>query len=72
MIDPATPFWLGAAALKYLPNGRQVLIPNAGHGVGNACIDSIVAEFFEEASAKKLATDCVKEIKRPPFVFGTN
>ena len=68
MIDPASPSWLGTAALKYLPNGRQVLVPNTGHAFNSPCVQNIAEEFLEKGSATEIATGCLKDIKRPPFV----
>jgi pimeloyl-ACP methyl ester carboxylesterase len=66
-IDAATPYWLGESAVKYLPNGRQVLIRNAGHAFGNSCLQNIAAEFIEKGSAQKTDATCIKDIQRPPF-----
>ena len=67
MIDPATPFWLGAAAIKYLPNGRQLLVPNTGHSFNDPCVQNIAEQFLEHASVSGLVIDCLKTITRPPF-----
>ena len=67
-IDPATPPQFGAAAGRYLPNSRQVLIPNGTHSYGSECFRSLVAEFFKSGSAMGLNTSCENTVRRPPFV----
>jgi hypothetical protein len=66
-LDPVTPAWLGAAALKSLPNGRQVIGQNWAHSIAGGCADDIAAQFVSRASVRDLNTDCVDKIRRPPF-----
>jgi pimeloyl-ACP methyl ester carboxylesterase len=66
--DPATPAKYGLAALKYLPNGRAVLIQGAGHGADNPCTDKLVLQFVRAQSAKGLnVTKCNSTFSLPPF-----
>jgi hypothetical protein len=66
-LDPVTPTWLGAAALKFLPNGRQVIAQNLAHSIVGVCADDITAQFVSKASVRDLETACIDKIRRPPF-----
>lgn len=68
--DPATPPWLGAEALKLLPSGRQLVIPNGTHLTEDACIYRLIGQFIDEGSAKKLDPACLNGIKWMPFATG--
>jgi pimeloyl-ACP methyl ester carboxylesterase len=65
--DPATPPQFGAEELRYLPNGRQLLLPGAGHDFSTPCTDKIEAQFLETYSVANLPTSCLRAEKRPPF-----
>lgn len=65
--DPATPPEFGAQELRYLPNGRQILIPGAGHEIESTCVDQLEAAVVDGAAPKSLDIRCVKRIHRPPF-----
>lgn len=68
--DPATPPWLGAEALKLLPNGRQLVTPNGTHLTEDACIYRLIGQFIDEGSAKRLDPACLNGIKWMPFATG--
>ncbi|HET7462080.1 MAG TPA: alpha/beta hydrolase [Longimicrobium sp.] len=70
--DPATPPEFGDQALRTLPNGRHLVIPGAGHGLGGSvgareCVPRLIAEFLRSADARGLDASCVASIHRPPF-----
>lgn len=66
--DPATPPAYARAALRYLPNAWQVLIPYAGHDLESACTDALIVEFVRTRGAAHLdATRCIGNAHRPPF-----
>jgi len=66
--DPATPPNYGREALRLLPNGRQIVIPHAGHDFESECTDALIVAFVRSRDAKRLdATHCVGNAKRPPF-----
>lgn len=66
--DPATPAKYGLAALKFLPNGRAVLVKGAGHGADNGCTDKLVLQFVRAHSAQGLdVSKCSVTFKLPPF-----
>ena len=71
-LDPITPPQRGEEVAKYLPNSRQVVIPEAGHGVDGlsdaGCIDRIIIDFMDKGSANDLDTSCVDRMAPPPFV----
>jgi pimeloyl-ACP methyl ester carboxylesterase len=66
--DPVAPAWLAAAAVKHLPNARQVILPHAGHSISGPCVDSLVTAFLARGSASDLDTSCVASLHRPLFV----
>ncbi|MFY9556055.1 MAG: alpha/beta fold hydrolase [Blastocatellia bacterium] len=67
-LDPVAPPWLAAGALRFLPNGRHISIPNTGHYFRFECVDNLFVEFLAKASAKGLDDSCVKQVERPPFM----
>jgi pimeloyl-ACP methyl ester carboxylesterase len=67
--DPASPPEFGRAALRYLPNARQIVIPHASHETDLPCADRLIVEFVRARSAKNLETAaCVATSRRPPFL----
>jgi pimeloyl-ACP methyl ester carboxylesterase len=70
-MDPVTPPKFGEEVVRYLPNGRHVIMPEAGHGVDGLadpdCIDRIAIEFLDKRDAKNLDVGCVDRMARPPF-----
>jgi pimeloyl-ACP methyl ester carboxylesterase len=65
--DPATPPQFGAEELRYLPNGRQIVVPGAGHFVEGACIEGIESAVLEGTPPKAVNASCVRKARRPPF-----
>jgi pimeloyl-ACP methyl ester carboxylesterase len=66
--DPATPPRYGEQALKYLPQGEEVLVNGAGHATETPCTDRLEAEFVLAGSAKALdISQCSAALKLPPF-----
>lgn len=68
-VDPATPLAGLEEVRSKLKNAQAVVVPGAGHDVGGACMDQIVAAFLDRPLAK-VDTGCVKPIvthfARPP------
>jgi pimeloyl-ACP methyl ester carboxylesterase len=65
--DPATPPQFGAQELRYLPNGRQLLVPHAGHDFSSPCSTKIETQFLATYSVRNLPTNCLRAEARPPF-----
>ncbi len=66
--DPATPPSYGRDALRYLPNGRQIVIPHASHEVESDCTDALIVTFVRTRTADRLdASQCIGASRRPPF-----
>jgi len=66
--DPATPARYGLAALKYLPNGRAVLVQGIGHGADTPCTEKLRLQFIRDKSAKRLnVAKCAGTFTLPPF-----
>jgi pimeloyl-ACP methyl ester carboxylesterase len=66
--DPTTPPIYGTEALAFIPNGRQLIIPNASHDTELACADALIVKFVHTQDAKALdATKCIASARRPPF-----
>jgi pimeloyl-ACP methyl ester carboxylesterase len=68
-LDGSTPPWVGAEALRTLPNGRQLAARYYGHQVDSPCMWKILDEFITKGSANDLDTSCVAQIRRPPFAL---
>jgi pimeloyl-ACP methyl ester carboxylesterase len=65
--DPATPPQFGAEELRYLPNGRQLIVPAAGHFTDSDCVNRLEAEVFDGAAPRSLDASCIRRERRPPF-----
>lgn len=65
--DPATPAQFGAEELRYLPNGRQVVVPASGHFTDSTCVENLEAAVFDGAAPRSLDASCVRKERRPPF-----
>ncbi|HET7228477.1 MAG TPA: alpha/beta hydrolase [Longimicrobium sp.] len=70
--DPATPPSQGNEALRTLPNGRHLVIPDGGHGLGGLvgvepCVSRLMVGFIRTADAKGLDASCVASVHRIPF-----
>jgi len=66
-LDPVTPPELATPLLRWLPNGRQILMHYATHDTYE-CQERLAREFIELGTAKGLDASCVEGIKRLPFV----
>lgn len=66
-LDPATPASWATLAARSLRNGRQLLVRNMAHWYFGDCLRGVVAEFFDQASARELDTGCLASLRRPPF-----
>jgi pimeloyl-ACP methyl ester carboxylesterase len=67
--DPVTsPRW-GNEVIKYLPNGRHIVFPGAGHGATmTACGLRLIGEFLGGTAAHDLDAACTGEpVSRVPF-----
>jgi pimeloyl-ACP methyl ester carboxylesterase len=65
--DPATPPQFGARVLAGLANGRQILIPGAGHDTASACTERIESDFLRSYDVRTLDATCVSRQRRPAF-----
>jgi pimeloyl-ACP methyl ester carboxylesterase len=66
--DPATPPNFATRELRYLPNGKQILLQGASHGDSSTCIERLLVEFVLAGSALHLnATSCTASFHRPRF-----
>ena len=66
-LDPVTPPDIAKPLLRWLPNGRQIVIHNATHSA-YPCVEKLVREFIEAGTTKGLDVSCVEGIKRLPFI----
>jgi pimeloyl-ACP methyl ester carboxylesterase len=66
-LDPVTPPYLATPLLRWLANGRQVIMHNATHSLYE-CQEKLARDFIERGTANGLDTSCVDGIKRLPFV----
>ncbi len=67
--DPVTPPRYGDAVVKFLPNGRHVIVKGQGHNVMPVgCAPKIFARFIDSANAKTLDVKCLDSLAYvPPF-----
>jgi len=66
--DPATPPKYAMGAVRYLANGKLVLVRGAGHGVDTPCTTRLMIEFLRAGSAKNIdANACTGAFKTPRF-----
>lgn len=66
--DPVTPPISAEEELRYLPNGRQIIVRGAGHGAENACTRFLEVQFVREGSAEGLdLSDCSESFTLPRF-----
>jgi pimeloyl-ACP methyl ester carboxylesterase len=67
--DPSTPPTWGHRAVQGLANGRHIVFPHGGHGVGDTpCGTAIVRDFFSGVPPAELDDSCVEdEGRRPVF-----
>ena len=70
--DPATARYHAERLLHGFPNGRLVVIPSGGHGMGGLvgiepCYDRIVSQFIRTADARAVDASCMALVHRPPF-----
>ena len=71
--DPVTPPRWGRMAEAAHRNSLHVIVPAAAHGYGGmqgtACVDSMIVQFYRQASVRGLDTSCVSRVRPPPFVL---
>ncbi len=68
--DPATPPGFGRAALRFLPNGRQIVVPHAGHDAESACTDALIVAFVRARDVTRIdGGRCTATAHRPPFAL---
>ena len=62
---------MGESVAKHLPNSLHVVVPGGSHSYTGLtpCLDELMTQFIEQASARRLDTACVGKIRRPPFVI---
>jgi pimeloyl-ACP methyl ester carboxylesterase len=66
--DPVTPPRWAEEALRHLPNGKHVVLPETGHGdLAPGCVAGLVARLFETASTADLDVECASRVGRPGF-----
>lgn len=71
--DPATPPEYATHELRYLPNGKQILVKGMSHGDESACLENLKVKFVLAGTARGLdGSDCSTAFHRPPFVTSMN
>lgn len=68
-LDPVTPPRYGTQVVKYLPNGRHLVLRGQGHNVMVAgCAPRLMGRFIATADARGLDAKCLDQlIYTPPF-----
>ena len=67
--DPVTPPDNGAAAAKYLPNSRQIVLKGMGHGnLHVGCVPNLVRQLFENGIGRgRWTRSCIERTAPLPF-----
>jgi pimeloyl-ACP methyl ester carboxylesterase len=66
--DPKDPAWNTPDFLTAMPNGKEIVVPDQGHGAAYAgCMPDLVDRFLEAGTVKGLDTSCVRLIEAPAF-----
>ncbi len=55
------------AVASVMPNAVQVVVPGVGHSAENDCTRSIRHTLFRAGRTKGLDTNCIRQLKHPPF-----
>jgi pimeloyl-ACP methyl ester carboxylesterase len=67
--DPVTPPAFAERAARQLTHAMRIVVPFAGHGGGDPCVEAIGTKFLEKGSGEGLDTSCLKGIRLTPFVL---
>lgn len=67
--DGSTPPWIAEAAVKFLPNGRQIVAPHTGHQIDGPCTWNLMQAFIRNPSVRQLDASCADAFRRPPFAI---
>lgn len=66
--DPKDPAWNTPNFTASMPNGKEIVVPDQGHGAAYAgCMPNVVDAFLEAGTVKGLDTSCVSLIQAPAF-----
>lgn len=67
--DSATPPKYGVEVLDKFPNGRHLIIQQAGHSFDRMldCVENIINDFVITGNTSQINTDCISTIKYPSF-----
>ena len=66
--DPKDPAANTAGFAAQMPNGKEIVVPQQGHGAAYAgCMPLVVDAFLEAGTVKGLDTSCVSLIEAPAF-----
>ncbi|MBV9241151.1 MAG: alpha/beta hydrolase, partial [Acidobacteria bacterium] len=66
--DPVTPPALAASAVKSMSNGKQIIVPHAGHAIDLPCVNGLMARFIAAGTVNGLDTSCVAASPKPAFI----
>lgn len=66
--DPVTPPQYASQVAENLPNSKQIIVPNFGHGLlGVGCTVDIFNQFISAGSVDNLDVSCLNGLQPPPF-----
>lgn len=60
--DPVSPLWLAAGASRFMPNSREITIPNTGHYFRFDCVDDLFVEFLSKGLRKGSTTRVLRRL----------
>jgi pimeloyl-ACP methyl ester carboxylesterase len=71
--DPVTPAAYGELARRGFPHGRHLVLEGFGHGqLTSPCVDRLMAQFLELASAEALDVSCIDAVRPQAFFISRN
>lgn len=70
-LDPATPRRFADEVADALPRATHVTVEKGAHITAHPCVDQIVADFIVTGGAGPLVTECLGQLRRPPFQLPT-
>jgi pimeloyl-ACP methyl ester carboxylesterase len=71
-LDPVTPPRYGDRVVRFLPNGRHLVLRGQGHNVmGAGCMPRLMGQFIEKADARSLDARCLDRLTYTPLFTGS-
>ena len=63
-VDGSSPPGFGKEAVRYMPNGIQILARYYGHQLFGPCVSEVMRTFVNSASVRRIDSSCTEKIRR--------